>query len=90
MFIEDYFGPSATSMDSDKSFGRESASLCLQLIGKVPNPMQKISAKVLSRTYKTIKYLGSHTMLSKLNLFCIDCPASWQSHIIVAYSRQYL
>lgn len=63
MFIEDYFGPSATSMDSDKSFGRESASLCLQLTGKVPNPMPKISAKVLSKTYKTIKYLESPIML---------------------------
>lgn len=57
MLIEGCFGPSGISMDLDKSFGKESASLCLQLTGKAQNPMQKISAKVFNRTYKTIKYL---------------------------------
>ncbi len=63
MSIEDYFGPSGISMDLDKSFGKESVSLCLQLTGKAQNAMQKISAKVFSRTYKTIKYLGNLIML---------------------------
>lgn len=90
MFIEDYFGPSETSMGLDKSFGRGSASLCLQLTGKVRNPTRKISGRVFNRTYKTIKYLENHIMLLKLNPSCIDCRASSQSRIIVAYLKQYL